>query len=303
MRCLMDENRLSQATIEKLGYYVYLLIDPRKSGKNNGVFYVGKGNKKRAPSHLKDTDFEKEEYAKNERINEIRRSIGNPEPKIDILRHGLTSDEAFKVESAVIDYIGIENLTNEVLGHDSTDRGRMSLDEVEIKYQAKKAEFLDDLLLININKTFRRGMSSAEILKVTKGDWRIIKERANNFKIVCAVFRGIVREVFEVEEWAISPKDYKKPRIFFEGKVANKSLREKYLYRDVSDFQSQIPTRYIKFDKQKKVIDMKCLCGDSQCAKCLTVNCEDDNCTVHTMENKTKRRNYFEIKRKDSTKR
>jgi len=29
-------NTLSQTTIEKLGYYVYLLIDPREGAENNG---------------------------------------------------------------------------------------------------------------------------------------------------------------------------------------------------------------------------------------------------------------------------
>ncbi len=32
--------------------------------------------------------------------------------------------------------------------------------------------------------------------------------------------------------------------------------------------------------------DKKCLCDKPDCAKCLVVNCEDDNCKVHTKENK-----------------
>ncbi len=46
----------------------------------------------------------------------------------------------------------------------------MSLKELEIKYKAEKAEFKDDLLLININKKFERKMSSDEILKATEGN-------------------------------------------------------------------------------------------------------------------------------------
>lgn len=34
----------------------------------------------------------------------------------------------------------------------------------------------------------------------------------------------------------------------------------------------------------------KCLCDESQCAKCLMVNCEDDNCLVHTLRVKNKYR-------------
>lgn len=35
----------------------------------------------------------------------------------------------------------------------------------------------------------------------------------------------------------------------------------------------------------------KCLCNEPQCAKCLMVNCEDNNCTVHTLKAKSKYRN------------
>ncbi len=34
----------------------------------------------------------------------------------------------------------------------------------------------------------------------------------------------------------------------------------------------------------------KCLCDEPQCAKCLAVNCEDDNCSVHTPKAKAKYR-------------
>jgi len=239
----MGKYKLSQLTIEKLGHYVYLLIDPRNTNRNGGVFYVGKGCRERVLSQLKDKDFEKKEDKKNERINEIRK-LGK-EPRVDILRHGMTSDEAFEVESATIDFIGKENLTNQILGHDSADRGRMSLKELEIKYKAKKAEFKDDLLLININKKFERKMSSDEIFEATKGNWKIKIENANKYKIVCAVFRGIIREVFAVDGWHESKE---KGRRYFKGKAANEKVRKRYQYKDVSDFQSQNPIRYIKRD-------------------------------------------------------
>lgn len=34
----------------------------------------------------------------------------------------------------------------------------------------------------------------------------------------------------------------------------------------------------------------KCLCDEPQCAKCLYVNCEDDNCAIHTPKAKAKYR-------------
>ncbi|MBS3904207.1 MAG: hypothetical protein KGZ39_02650 [Simkania sp.] len=41
----------------------------------------------------------------------------------------------------------------------------------------------------------------------------------------------------------------------------------------------------------KKDTTKKCLCDEPQCAKCLMVNCEDDDCLVHTAKAKSKYRN------------
>ena len=46
---------------------------------------------------------------------------------------------------------------------------------------------------------------------------------------------------------------------------------------------------FLAFMKGKKSVKL-CLCKDPNCAKCLLVNCNDDNCPVHTKELKAKRR-------------
>jgi len=52
------------------------------------------------------------------------------------------------------------------------------------------------------------------------------------------------------------------------------------------------------FDNQKSIA-RKCLCKDPRCAKCITLGCEDDNCTVHTKENKRKRRSFYIVPQTD----
>lgn len=37
----------------------------------------------------------------------------------------------------------------------------------------------------------------------------------------------------------------------------------------------------------------KCLCNLPSCAKCLVLNCEDDNCPTHTLLNKIRRKRIF----------
>ena len=111
--------KFSKKLLEHLGYYVYALIDPF----DKKIFYVGKASgNNRAFNHLKKS---KQESKKSKRIEDIR--ARKLEPIIEILRYGLASEQqAFDVEAAVIDTIGLENLTNQVRGH-GVEKGRLSI--------------------------------------------------------------------------------------------------------------------------------------------------------------------------------
>ena len=115
---------------ENLGYYVYLLVDPR-DGK---PFYVGKGTGERCFSHVseahKTSKDSKDDYEKLATIRDIE-DTGH-EVHIDILRHGLTEDEAFHVESAAIELLS--DLTNQVPGHGTHRVGQMAVDDVNAQY-------------------------------------------------------------------------------------------------------------------------------------------------------------------------
>ena len=74
----------------KLGYHVYLYINPY----TDEVFYIGKGIRNRAFHHLSDTS----ESEKVEEIRDIRKR--GVEPKIEILRYGMTESEAAIVEAS-----------------------------------------------------------------------------------------------------------------------------------------------------------------------------------------------------------
>ena len=106
---------------DHLKHYVYVYRDPR----DGVIFYIGKGQKNRAFSHLNDD----KEGAKSSRISAIR-SAGL-EPEIAFLAHGLEDEmTALKVEAAAIDLLGLNFLTNDVRGHESAEYGLMTLDQL-----------------------------------------------------------------------------------------------------------------------------------------------------------------------------
>jgi len=238
----MKKYKLSQSTIEKLEYYVYLLIDPR----NDKAFYIGKGKGNRINHHLLGAlDKKNKEKDTIKRIREIQNE--NLKIKTTILRHGLSEKEALEVESAAIDLLEKENLTNIVKGYHSEDRGIMNLSDIKIKYEAEEVITEEPVILININRRYQKNMKPEEIYEVTRKHWKISARRASKVKIVCSVYRGIVREVFIIDRWLPSPAPEEK-RHMFEGEVAPKDIKARYINKSVVKYWkmgSRGPIKYI----------------------------------------------------------
>ncbi len=110
---------------EQLEIYVYAYIDPR----TKRVFYVGKGQAGRVISHL----TEKGEKRKHALIEEIR--AAGMEPQLDIVQHGLPNEEvALRIEAALIDMLGLDELANEVYGWRYKFQGRTGLPDLIGRY-------------------------------------------------------------------------------------------------------------------------------------------------------------------------
>lgn len=190
----------STAVIEEIGYYVYLLRDPR----NEEIFYIGKGVGNRVFCHLRDSLDEDLEGNKLDRIREITKAGLRVDHQI--IRHGLSEKEAFEVEAALIDFVGISGLTNLVHGHKAEDRGLMNIADLIARYDSSPAEIREPMILITINKLFHRGMPADRLYEVTRGKW-VMSRRREKAKYACAVFRGVIREVYKIDRWQPSSMD------------------------------------------------------------------------------------------------
>lgn len=205
------------AVIEKLGYYVYSLIDP----ETKQVFYIGKGVGNRVFAHANAAISNPSSGEKLDRIREIQTKGLSVEHVVH--RHGLTEKEAFEVEAALIDYIGIESLTNQVHGLNSDDRGRMSVADIIEKYAAPEVHISEPVILITINRLYRKGMSESELYEITRGNW-VIGIRREKARYAFAVYNGIIRAVYTIEKWQLAsnrdPEQKTTTRWRFDGKIA-----------------------------------------------------------------------------------
>ncbi len=253
-------NKFSIKTQEELKSYVYALIDPR----DKKIFYVGKGIANRVFSHINEAIFNPGSTDKLETIRDIKAS--NLKVEHFIIRHGLEENEALLIESVLIDFLtfrdftDVAKITNLMSGHYSFIQGIKTVEECELLYnceELKKDEIKHNLLIININKTFKRKRGKnfdnplynrLNIYEATRGWWVLDRNRAQNSDYVLAEYKGIIRAVFKPQYWLQNIEDRGAKRWGFEGQeVTDDEILKLYLNKWVPKIQGMAnPIRYFK---------------------------------------------------------
>lgn len=196
---MIEYHRFPEEVCQKIGNYVYRLIDPR----NGETFYVGKGRNNRVFDHAAGVpdvveDSDQTLGAKLDRIRAIK-NAGLSVLHV-IHRHEIPDQSVFEVEAALIDaYPGLTNVQG---GHASSDRGPMNHIELIDKYALPEFPAAPEhaLILININKLDDRSDRKA-IYNLVRYCWRISKGRAEKAEYVLAVVRGVVVGAFRPSKW------------------------------------------------------------------------------------------------------
>lgn len=236
--------------IEFLKYYVYIYMDP----DTKEIFYVGKGKGNRVFSHLKDD-------SDSEKVKKIKMlQADHKEPVIEILIHGLENEEtALKVEAAVIDLIGLDGLTNRVKGHYSKLYGRIGVEQLIQRYNNEIAKIVEPVLLIRINQAFYYGITEQELYDATRARWKLGLRR-EKATYAMAVYEGIIQEVYTIAGWFPGGTTYNcvninssvdTSRWEFVGKIADETIRKKYLNKSVAYYFKQgnaSPVIYVNID-------------------------------------------------------
>ena len=251
----MQRTGFNPSVIDKLNYYVYCLVDPR----NNRIFYIGKGWGNRVFQHAFCAMTSTDGSLKLQTIREIIQD--GKEVKHYIIRHNLTEEQAYILESTIIDLLTFHDfnlecvLTNIQAGHHQWDEGIKSTEEINALYDCEPLTVFgkDRLMAVKLNRTYQPKGNVEEVYKrenmyeKARKYWKVNLAKAQSADYVLAVYEGIVRAVFKPYNWyeVKEPKLFAGTRYAFEGEEV---LNSPYLNKDVSKYvQGQSPVRYINF--------------------------------------------------------
>ncbi len=245
-------DKFKPEVIEKLQYYVYRLIDPR----NGQTFYVGKGKGNRVFAHVNDAlkSYEGESYEGNEedetsaKIQQIREIKNAGLDVIHIIhRYGMTENEAFEVESALIDAYG--ELTNIQSGHNQ-ERGVNNAEVIQRILSCEEYKEPDfKYIIIKINDRVLQERNE-DVYETVRSAWKVNIEKVKDYKYCFAVMNGIVLNVYSIEGWQEDHRG-RNGRYEFFGLEASEEIRNRFVNR-------RIPEKYRKKGMASPVLYHNC---------------------------------------------
>lgn len=260
-------------SIEKLKYYVYALIDPRKkrSKLHDRIFYVGKGKDNRCFQHaMAAKSWRKaagEPNPKLKTIRQIHRKTGQP-PPVHIVCHGLDEASAHRIEAILIKLLG----TNDVHGHNAEDYW-LTTKELDGEYNEpiRQSQLPGKFFIVSLNgfgdDPAGPWIPESHLKDRTLGIWTILEEKAKEIDFVAGVFQGRIVCVFKVRKKKDGSAQYtrwkhkrsKNGRRIFKTKFRGDrclAVEEKFQCRRVVDSRGKVLT---KFSSQQscKVIGKK----------------------------------------------
>lgn len=250
-------NRFTEEVMTQLRYYVYVLVNPI----SHTVFYIGKGTKNRVFAH--EHEYLKydnnNDFIEKKKLNEISQihSQGFEVEKY-ILTFGLSENEAFHVENAVINFcklidsqqLNIKQLTNIMSGHRSDEQksALQTFGRVEVLQDALSPKPVDvkdlsphKIMFVKIKpitdisnpkrdlKAEEMYNPESEALKMrTLGKWAMSLEKANDIEYILGVYPGSGMIVSAFKIIKASPRYEVKARETKSGRKQNRYDFYKY---------------------------------------------------------------------------
>ena len=169
-----------------------------------------------------------------------------------IVRHGLTEDESFKIESSLIDFMNYfsSSLTNEVFGHGTFQFGMKTANEIIGDYNAEPLKKLHHhVIIININKTYERAKGGVSIYAATHESWVISQKRHKQLEYALSEYKGIIVGVYKINEWypVVTDENKVSKRWGFHGEEAPADIKKIYINKSVKHTKKRGAANPIKY--------------------------------------------------------
>lgn len=190
--CMSYFNKF-KTSLNEIEHYIYALCEI--DGDKRIPFYIGKGVKDRCLQHLVEEN-------KTTKVEVIQKLLEQNKLDIDILRHGINSDETARlIEATCIDLLGVGQLTNKVRGSGSS-MGRATIEEIHSLKSGETVEVSEEHqgLAFLLNDTYKSGMSDLELYEATRGVWWRVP-RDKSIQYAYATYGGLVKEVYQIHSW------------------------------------------------------------------------------------------------------
>ncbi len=122
---------------------------------------------------------------------------------------------------------------------------------------APEIKITDPVILLRLNERSPKddieSLTGRQLYERARCCWRVRLEHAQKAKFALAIYHGIVREVYVIEKWQ-HPADARPPRHpadrerwEFIGRIADKSIRDRYLGRSVRRYFLPGATNPVKY--------------------------------------------------------
>ena len=126
----------------------------------------------------------------------------------------------------------------------------MTIPEVIARYEAPEVTIHEQVILITVNRLYRRGMTEEELYAITRGNWVLRESRLPQIKYAFCVYDGIVRQAYRVLSWhpaqARRAEQKHQDRWRFDGEIAVEM--QHYVGGSVAKYitvGAQNPIRYV----------------------------------------------------------
>ena len=104
-------------------------------------------------------------------------------------------------------------------------------------------DITERVIAFNLRQSYKKDMTEIELYDITRGCWKVDIKKAQNVDYAFSVYEGTIIEVYKIEKWlraeelqrATLPyvESLDKGRYGFEGKIAEKGIRDKYVGKSI----------------------------------------------------------------------